>query len=341
VSQPLPGALAAYGWTERVLTLYNDLDDPSSEPARVVRVERSAVAAVFATGEEQLLHATALPAVGDWIAAGPGTVRHVLPRWSSLTRVDPAGAGLQVLAANLDLVMVTAPADRLNPARIERELVLAWESGATPLVVLTKRDLMVDDARASLSERLVGVDVIATSATTGQGLGQLFQRLRPSRTAVLLGPSGAGKSSLANALLGANVLATGAVREGDHRGRHTTTSRQLVPVPGGGVLIDTPGLRSLGLAASVAVEAAFPEIETLAEECRFSDCRHEDEPGCAVVDATSAGDLDVGRLASYRKLQREVAAEAQRADPLLRKAELSLWKARVKSAKLNDKRRGR
>jgi ribosome biogenesis GTPase / thiamine phosphate phosphatase len=341
VSDLLPGALATYGWTDRVLALFNEVAGPTVEPARVVRVERSRIAAVFADGSERLLHAAHLPAVGDWIAARDDAVHAVLPRWSVLSRADPAGNSVQVLAANVDLVLITAPADRLSPARVERELAVAWDSGAQPLVVLTKADLAGEAVGEALATRLVGVDVVATSATTGRGVEELGERLRPARTAVLLGPSGAGKSSLANALIGTETLTTGAVREADHRGRHTTTARQMVPVPQGGVLIDTPGLRSLGLAGDVVVGAAFPDIEDLAASCRFSDCRHESEPDCAVLAAASGGRLDPGRLVSFRKLEREAAAEARRSDPLLRRAELSLWKARAKSARLNDKRRTR
>ncbi|HZU74190.1 MAG TPA: ribosome small subunit-dependent GTPase A [Acidimicrobiales bacterium] len=336
-----PGALAAFGWTDRVLALFSEVDDQTVEPARVVRVERSTCAAVFGDRSERLLHAAVLPAVGDWIAVRAESVHAVLPRWSVLSRADPSGSSVQVLAANLDLVVITAPADRLSPARVERELAVAWESGAQPLVALTKCDLADESVERSLAERLVGAEVLATSAATGRGIEDLRQRLRPARTAVLLGPSGAGKSTLANALLGTDLLATGAVRHADQRGRHTTTSRQLVTVPGGGVLIDTPGLRSLGLAGEVPVELAFPDIDTLADGCRFSDCRHQTEPGCAVVAAASNGELDQDRLVSFRKLQREAAAEARRTDPLLRQAELSIWKARVKSARINDKRRGR
>lgn len=334
-----PGALGPFGWTDRVLALFNEVADSTVEPARVVRVERSACVSVFADGAEKLLHAPVLPAVGDWIAARGEVVAATLPRWSQLTRADPSGAAVQVLAANVDLVVITAPADRLSVARVERELALAWDSGAQPLVALTKADLADEAAERSLTGRLIGAEVLAISALTGRGVPELADHLRPARTAVLLGPSGAGKSTLVNALVGTDVLATGSVREGDHRGRHTTTSRQLVVLPGGGVLIDTPGLRSLGLAGDVPLEHAFPDIEALAASCRFSDCRHETEPACAVEAAVSAGELDRDRLASFRKLQREVAAEARRSDPLLRRAELSVWKSRMRSARLNDKRR--
>jgi len=344
------GALSAFGWSDRVLALFNDVADPvadladaGSVPARVVRVERSSCSAVFADGAEQSLRAAVLPAVGDWVAASDGVVRHVLARWSSLTRVDPdpAGAGTQVLAANIDVVFITAPADRLSPARVDRELVMAWDSGAQPVVVLTKADLAAAGTARELSERLVGAEVLAVSAITGQGVPELREYLTPCKTAVFLGPSGAGKSTLANALLGEEAMATGAVRDVDGRGRHTTTWRQLVRVPSGGVFIDTPGLRSLGLGGDVPIGEVFADIGLLAEGCRFADCVHEAEPGCAVNRAVAEGRLDPDRFRSFQKLQREMAVERRRYDPLARKAEQRLWKERTKWAKLNDKRKVR
>lgn len=248
----------------------------------------------------------------------------------------------QVLAANLDLVLVTAPGDRLRAARVEREVAMAWEGGAQPVVLVTKADLADADEVLALRERLVGVDVVATSGVTGEGVEEVERLLRPHRTAVLLGPSGAGKSTLANALLGEERLAVAAVRATDARGRHTTTSRQLVVVPGGGVLIDTPGLRSLALSGGGdGVAAAFADVEALAAGCRFGDCAHEDEPGCAVAEAASSGALDRDRLASYRKLLREVAFEERRADPRARKEHVRVWKARAKENRKRYRERGR
>ena len=346
MSVVLPGALSAFGWTDRVLALFSAVTHPTAvlEPARVIRVERSAAIAVFADGSERRLRPPRPPrppAVGDWVAVADGSLHEILPQWSALTRADPSGASVQVLAANIDVGLITAPADRLSPARIERELALAWDSGAQPAVVLTKADLAEPGLEESLTERLVGADVLATSAATGTGLAELRERLRPALTAVLLGPSGAGKSTLANALVGEEVMTIGSVRDADQRGRHTTTTRQLIALPGGGVLIDTPGLRSLGLAGDVSVSAAFPDIEELARDCRFSDCRHETEPGCGVTAAVTEGRLGGARLASFRKLEKEAAAEARRSDPVLRQANLSIWKARTKAARMRDKRRDR
>ena len=163
--------------------------------------------------------------------------------------------------------------------------------------------------------------------------------LRPDLSGVLLGPSGAGKSSLVNAVLGSEALAVGEVRDADQRGRHTTANRQLLPVPGGGVLIDTPGLRSLGLAGDGGLEAAFPDIEDLASQCRFADCHHEVEPDCAVIAALKDGRLDRRRLESFRKLHREVAASDRALDPVKRKEQLRIWKLRAKASRRNDKRR--
>lgn len=337
-----PSALVAYGYSERVLALFSDAQLSAGaplEPARVVRVERTVCFAVGADGADQLLHASPLPAVGDWVAVSEGVVRAALARWSALTRADPSGQGEQVLAANVDLVFVTAPADRLHAARVERELALAWESGARPVVLVTKCDLAAPGAVSELSERLTGAEVAAVSVKDGSGLDELRAMLRPARTAVLIGPSGAGKSSLSNALIGRQLLATGDVRAGDSRGRHTTTSRQLVALEGGGVLIDTPGLRSLGLTGDVVLGEVFPDIEALALGCRFDDCRHEQEPGCAVTGAVASGELDSARLASFAKLERELAVEARRRDPLERKAAQRIWKARSKAARQHAKRR--
>jgi ribosome biogenesis GTPase len=333
------GSLAAFGWNERVSVLYSDMASPSDTPGRVVRVERGQSVVVGTDGLDSVLIAPVAPAVGDWVIVRDGVIHEILPRRSELTRRDPDGVGQQTLASNIDLVLVTAPADRLNANRVERELVVAWDSGARPIVVLTKIDLAEPDALADLTERLVGLEVIASSVTTGEGIEEVAAALRPDLSAVLLGPSGAGKSSLANAILREEVLVTGGVREGDRRGRHTTASRQLLVVPGGGVLIDTPGLRSLGLAGDIAIEAAFPEIELLATGCRFTDCSHQVEPGCAVTAALADGTLDTSRLSSFRKLQGEVAAQTRRRDPVERKEAMKIWKARTKAARQMDKRR--
>jgi ribosome biogenesis GTPase len=278
--------------------------------------------------------------VGDWVALEGDMVREVLPRWSELTRIGPEG-NRQVLAANLDLVMIAAPADRLSPARVERECVVAWESGARPVVVLTKLDVAPPGVVDELAARLVTVDVLATSAVTGEGIDAIRAALPHPVTAGLLGPSGAGKSTLVNALLGEERLAVGAVREQDARGRHTTSSRRLVPLPSGGSLVDMPGLRSLGTdAGDDALAAAFPDIEALAAQCRFADCAHDTEPDCAVIAAARAGELDPARLESYRKLLRETAFERRRVDPQARQEQERMWKSRTKDLRRLYRDRG-
>jgi ribosome biogenesis GTPase len=312
-------ALASLGWDDRVAALYGEIAGPGVVPARVVRVERSAC--VIATADDELVaQVPRVAAVGDWVAAridgegdgGGASVVAFVPAWSRLTRRDPGGQS-QVLAANVDIVFITAPADRLSAARVERESAMAWDSGARPVVLVTKGDIALPEQADELRRRLVNIDVLQTSAVTGLGLPAVHELLHPCRTAVLLGPSGAGKSSLANALIGEQRMATTSVRDGDHRGRHTTSSRQLLIVPTGGVLIDTPGLRSLSLeGAGEGIAATFDDIVELAAACRFRDCRHLSEPKCAVIAALARGELDPDRLANYRKLQGEIIPNAPR-----------------------------
>lgn len=340
-------ALVPYGWSERVQTLWNELDAATlparSLPGRVLRIERGACEVVDASGRAGTVALRGAVAVGDWVAVAADRILHVLPRWSTLARADPAQSGsqtgVQVLAANVDLVLVTAPADRLHVSRVEREVTLAWESGARPLVVLTKADLDNGTGLDALRARLVGVDVLATSARRGDGVERLRDALAPGSTGVLLGASGAGKSTLVNTLVGQPVLRTGDTRTADARGRHTTTSRRLLCVPRGGVLIDMPGLRSLGMAGHAGLGSAFSDIDDLARGCRFRDCSHGTEPGCAVAEAIGAGQLDAGRLSSFKKLQRELAAERRRSDPLAARRARRDYYLRARDAQVHDKRR--
>lgn len=313
--------LTSFGWDSRVAERFEQLalDDASTLVAgRVARVERSSC--LVATGaRDVVVSATTLPAVGDWVAiaeldGGDAAVVGVIERWSELARRDVDTGQAQVLAANVDLVLMTVPGDRPNLARVERESVLAWESGARPVVVVTKGDVAAPELRADLERRLHDVDVIVTSSVNGDGLDAVVALLAPSRTAVLIGPSGAGKSTLVNAILGEDRLATGAVRDSDGRGRHTTTSRELVVVPSGGVLVDTPGLRSLGLIGDEGIALAFADIEELARGCRFADCAHDHEPDCAVIAAVADGSLQRERLASYRMFLGEVDDSATKAE---------------------------
>jgi ribosome biogenesis GTPase len=273
------------------------------------------------------------PAGGQPSGDGPRriTVEAVLPRRTSFVRAGAAhGVALgQVLAANVDSVII---AEGLWPepdlGRIERLLALAWESGAQPVVVLTKADLASDAAqlRDDVAANAPGVDVSAVSALTGAGLAALAPYVSAGRTVALLGASGTGKSTLLNTLAGEEVMATQAMRS-DHKGRHTTVHRELVRLPSGGMVIDTPGLRSVGLwDAADALDRVFADIDELALSCRFGDCQHLSEPGCAVVAAVENGTLSYRRLQSWRKLQREAAWIASRSDARLRQERLAQWK---------------
>lgn len=315
----------------------------SARTARVVRVERGWT--LVLVGDALLRSHCSIPvAVGDFVtltSEDDPAVESIADRRTAVTRLDPSGL-LQVLAANVDVVLVTAPADRLSVGRVEREVVIGWESGAQPVVLLTKADLDDGTLAEELRERLVGVDVLDVSSETGSGIEDVRALLRPDRTAVLLGPSGAGKSTLVNALLGEQVTVTGPVRESDQRGRHSTTFRELHVIPGGGYLIDTPGLRSLSLAVGEeAVESTFPDIAELAAHCRFRDCAHESEPGCAVLEAVEGEQLSAERLASFRKIAREMDYQLRRDDPAAMAENRALWKSRAKAVRQMYKQRDR
>ncbi len=250
-------------------------------------------------------------------------VEAVLERASAITRGDPGNTSdTQVLAANIDTVFVVHPIDEPpNLRRVERELSVAWDSGATPVVVLTKQDLCADPeaARAAVASVALGAEVLVTNALAGDSTQPILEYISGHRTAVLVGPSGAGKSTIINALLGEQRQATREARVSDGRGRHTTVTRELIQMPGGGVLIDTPGIRALGLTGSVeGIASAFPDIDQASRSCRFRDCTHTVEPGCAVQAAVESGELLTERLASYHKLMREVQSAAAKTDVRLR-----------------------
>ncbi len=316
MSHPQHAALAPLGWSPNRQAELDALGRPAARPARVGRVDRGSSLAVTGDGPVRV-EAPGLVA-GDWVALEGDRLVAVLERRTLLARraAGRPDAG-QAIAANVDVVAVVHGLARpLRDRRLHRALALAWESGASPVVVLTKADVDPDaEARALDAEVAFGVDALPVSGRTGAGLDALAARVRPDRTLVLVGESGAGKSTLANALAGRDALATNAVREGDHKGRHTTTARHLVPLPGGGALIDTPGVREMGLWGSdEGVRSAFADIAALADGCRFADCRHDGEPGCAVAAAVEDGSLDAGRLGSHRALMREMASLARRED---------------------------
>lgn len=280
----------------------------------------------------------ALPAVGDWVALevtgdGRGVARALLPRRSAFVRRAAGhGGGAQVVAANVDVVLLVTGLDAdFNVRRIERYLAAAWESGAAPVVVLTKADVC-DDAAARAAEATAAAGrapVVVVSALTGDGVEAVRAHLRPGETVAVTGSSGAGKSTLANALAGAEVQRTGAVRAHDHRGRHTTTRRELLVLPGGALLIDTPGMRELQLwDVGEGLDAAFEDVAELAARCRFGDCAHGREPGCAVREALASGALDRARYESWAKLRGE--AEATRAERARRQRAIGRARKQVK-----------
>ncbi len=282
------------------------------------------------------------PAVGDWvwITKLPNeqkTVIHgVLTRKSAFSR-QAAGEKTeeQIVAANVDYVfLVNALNKDFNLRRIERYLLLAYESGALPVIVLTKQDLceQVDVLIEETRSIAFGVDVFAVDSVSGTGIQELKSFIKDGKTVALLGSSGVGKSTLLNALIGEEVSKTGGIREGDDKGRHTTTHRELFRLPGGGLVIDTPGMRELQLwEGSSAVDATFTDIEQLSKVCRFSDCKHETEPGCAVRYAIEEGTLELERLTSYNKLQREIAYAARKQSTVLAREERNKWKQITKS----------
>lgn len=274
----------------------------------------------------------ALPAVGDWVVAvppvadGPLLIQAVLPRRSKISRkVAGARTREQLVAANVDIVFLVMGLDGdYNPRRLERLLVMAWESGARPLVVLNKADLDSEvEARCDEIQQVSpGVPVVATSCHVQHGLDDLRQHIQPGETVALLGSSGVGKSTLINCLAGQQVLKTGAVRASDDRGQHTTTHRQLVPLPCGGLLIDNPGIREIQLwSTEEGLQQAFDDVETLAERCRFRDCTHRDEPGCAVQSALAEGALAAERLENFRGLERELRYLERRRDERTQRVE--------------------
>jgi len=334
-----PPLIEQYGWSREMAREFAPYADEGLVPGRIIVQHRDSYEVVTEEGElrgkisGRLLHEAeeaGYPAVGDWVALAPNpadgaaTIHAVLPRRTAFVRraVIDSSQGLQVIAANIDVAFVVTSLNAdLNARRIERYLAAAWQSGARPVVVLTKADLCEDpDAEiAKIAALAEGCVVLTISAKRGVGLEAVLAQLEPGQTGVLIGSSGVGKSTLVNTLLGEERMATTAIREGDQQGRHTTSSRQLILLPGGGLILDTPGIREVGLVdADEGVGVVFDDVEQLIAACRFNDCRHEHEPGCAVQAALRSGALAADRWAHFEKLGVEMAVAEAKAGEVAR-----------------------
>jgi ribosome biogenesis GTPase len=342
------GTLAALGWTDELEAALTPYAERGFMPARVVAEHRGGYYVRSELGD-RLAQARGrlrddelwggMPAVGDWVVVcdAPGdrfAIEALLPRRTKVSRKTPwLKAEEHILVANVDTVLLVGGLDHdFNPRRLERYLTAAWDSGADPVIVLTKLDVCDDPGKLAEAENVaVGVPVYPVSNVTGEGVDAVRGLLEPAKTFVLLGSSGTGKSTLVNRLAGRTVMATGGLRN-DGRGRHTTRHRQLLVMPGGAILIDTPGLRELQIWEG-DVDSAFADIAELAAQCRFNDCAHSTEPDCAVREALQTGDLDEGRWANYLKLQRELRSIEARSSRRIQRELKSRWRARARETR--------
>jgi ribosome biogenesis GTPase / thiamine phosphate phosphatase len=348
---PPADLLAAFGWAPDLALAHAVHAALGREPARVVAEDRGSYQVVGAGGErkasisgrfrhEANADPRAFPAVGDWVAVETGTagetvIQALLPRRSALIRqASGKRTAAQVVGANLDVVFVVASLNAdLNARRLERYIAAAWESGAEPIVLLSKADLGgdVDGILLAVEGVAAGASVVVVSSFDGRGVDEVRARIGAGRTVAFVGSSGVGKSTLLNTLAGEERALVRDIRQGDARGRHTTTRRQLHLLADGGLILDTPGMRELSLWDAEGLDQSFTDIDEILERCRFGNCQHNGEPGCAVAAAIADGSLDADRFEGWLKLQRESAHHLRRVDALARAEERRKWKAIGKS----------